>query len=130
MKICKECCKEFEPKNNKAIFCSKLCKQKDYRKSIASKLNLFDKMTADAKKNDIGKIALEVTKEIEGSCTNQKLEYDFGDAKFLIVEDFTKYKKEDTPKDRIQKIIWDNKKRISDHEIKIHWNNHLESKLK
>lgn len=33
MKKCKECGKDFEPKNPKGIFCSLSCRQKDYRKN-------------------------------------------------------------------------------------------------
>jgi hypothetical protein len=35
MKNCLVCGKEFEPKNNKGVYCSQKCKQKDYRKQVA-----------------------------------------------------------------------------------------------
>lgn len=45
MKVCKECKKDFEPKNTKAIFCGSVCRQRDYRKEVAKKLKTFAKMT-------------------------------------------------------------------------------------
>lgn len=44
MKICKECGKEFQPEHPKAIFCSPKCRQKDYRKKIAAKLEELKKL--------------------------------------------------------------------------------------
>ena len=38
MKQCKECGCDFQPKNQKGQFCSKICKQKDYRKKVAAKI--------------------------------------------------------------------------------------------
>lgn len=55
----------------------------------------------------------------------EKLEakYDFGDAKFLIVENFTKYPLKDKPKNIIEAAAWVKEKSLSDAKIKDAWNN-------
>jgi endogenous inhibitor of DNA gyrase (YacG/DUF329 family) len=69
MKQCKECGVQFEPKNGKGVFCSKKCKQKDYRKSVAGKLKLYDQITQKAKNTEIGKRVMEQVSAMPSSLT-------------------------------------------------------------
>jgi hypothetical protein len=55
MKQCKECGKDFEPKNPKGIFCSTICKQKDYRKKIATKIQYLKTHGLGTLKPPVGK---------------------------------------------------------------------------
>lgn len=46
MKQCKECKKDFQPKNNKGVFCSLACRQKDYRRNKNNEFEAFRKAVA------------------------------------------------------------------------------------
>jgi len=49
--------------------------------------------------------------------------YDFGDAKFLIIENFTEYRMQDKPKNKFEAIDWLKKKAAADEKIKEAWKN-------
>ena len=51
MKQCKECGNDFEPKAKKQVFCSSVCKQKGYRKSVAKKLEGYKKQWEEKENN-------------------------------------------------------------------------------
>lgn len=55
MKICKECGTEFTPKNNKGIFCSLACRQKDYRKNKNKEFESYRKAVSEMPKTEVEK---------------------------------------------------------------------------
>jgi endogenous inhibitor of DNA gyrase (YacG/DUF329 family) len=48
-KECKQCGKQFEPKNPKGAFCSTSCRQKDFRRRTAENIKLMKKEIEGAK---------------------------------------------------------------------------------
>jgi endogenous inhibitor of DNA gyrase (YacG/DUF329 family) len=58
MKVCKECQKEFEPKNPKAAFCSPKCRQKDFRKRQADNIELMKKELKEVRLSNLKEVML------------------------------------------------------------------------
>jgi uncharacterized protein YdaT len=69
MKICKECGIDFSPKNTKGIFCSKACRQKDYRKSVSKKMAQLKNILEKENKSFIG-IIPSINKKVKQEYKN------------------------------------------------------------
>jgi endogenous inhibitor of DNA gyrase (YacG/DUF329 family) len=65
MKRCIVCLTEFTPKNSKGNFCTKKCKQVDYRRRIA-------KLLMSVKENTVLSSAIEPMAEVKGKVNVEK----------------------------------------------------------
>lgn len=85
-------------------------------------------LTDDAKENNIAATepsGTEVTFELKDE---EKPKYNFGDALYLVMENFTKYPAMDKPKNNYEAKRWLAAKAMADHEIKIAWGEHIKNR--
>lgn len=51
-----------------------------------------------------------------------KVNYDFGNEKYLVIEKYTKYPLKNKPTNSFEQVKWLKEKKEADHQIKLAWN--------
>jgi hypothetical protein len=151
MKGCLNCGKLFEPKRERATFCSDLCRATFHQrkrtadKKVARAKELTFKVADLEKSERAAKLFDELLKELgpinyqpttEQSFDGEKQDkyvqdevgqapkppvYDFTGMKWLDVEKVTKFPIKDRPASISERLVWDKARRAEHEEIKVQW---------